>query len=230
MAEGANSPVQARVAMSAEQTLGAYERRASLQNLELSSYSATSRIRAELPGTRQSGELELQRSYAAPRSLKFRVVRFAGDTFVKKNVIVRLLQSEVDHLQKDDPSLTALTALNYKFSSKGRSEVNGREVQVFQVKPRRKEVGLFKGRIYLDAYTGTLVRSEGGMVKSPSVFIKSLAFVQDYADFGNFTFPVHLHSVAKTRILGPAIVDVDERDYQPVASSVESSASIAPSL
>jgi len=122
------------------------------------SYSATSRIRAHLPSTQQWGELELEQSYSAPRSLQFQAFQFVGDKFVKTNVIASFLQSELDYVQKDDSVRTALTTSNYEFSTKGSTMVDGRRVHVFRVKPRHKYVGLFKGRIYPDAATGTLVR------------------------------------------------------------------------
>src|SRR2546422_7819697 len=46
----------------------------------------------------RSGEYELRRHYAAPRTLEFKPLHFTGDGFVKNNVITRLLQSEVDHI------------------------------------------------------------------------------------------------------------------------------------
>lgn len=207
--------------MAPELAMQAYERRVALQTTELASYSSTTLIRAQLPDTAQSGEFELRRHYAAPRTLLFKAVHFTGDGFVKSNVITRLLKSEVDHVQKDDTSLTAVTTANYKFSYKGTSQAEGRLVHVYQVKPRKKRVGLFKGRIYLDAHTGSLVRTEGSMVKSPSFFVKKIEFVQDYADFGSFTFPVRLHSEVSARLIGRAVVDVYQSDYQPVASTTE---------
>jgi len=207
--------------MAPELAMQAYERRAALQTMELASYSSTTLIRAQLPDTAQSGEFELRRHYAAPRTLLFKAVHFSGDGFVKSNVITRLLKSEVDHVQKDDTSLTAVTTANYKFSYKGTSQAEGRLVHVYQVKPRKKRVGLFKGRIYLDAHTGSLVRTEGSMVKSPSFFVKKIEFVQDYADFGSFTFPVRLHSEVSARLIGRAVVDVYQSDFQAVASTTE---------
>ncbi|PYX92712.1 MAG: hypothetical protein DMG71_17320, partial [Acidobacteria bacterium] len=102
------------------------------------------------------------------------------------------MQSEVDHVQKDDPALTAISSANYKFSYKATPMIEGRMMHVYQVKPRKKRVGLFRGRIYLDAYTGSLLYATGSIVKSPSFFIKKIEFVQQYADFGSFTFPVHI--------------------------------------
>jgi hypothetical protein len=85
--------------MGPELALQVYRNRTSMQTEQLSSYSATSVIRAQLPETQQSGEYELQRHYSAPRSLAFRAVRFTGDNFVKSNVILRILQSEATHVR-----------------------------------------------------------------------------------------------------------------------------------
>jgi hypothetical protein len=210
--------------MAPELALQVCRGRSVIQAEQLASYSATTVIRAQLPDTSQSGEYEVQQHYSAPRTLAFKALRFTGDAFVKTNVIVRLLQSEVEHLQKDDPELNAISPANYKFSYKGTSQLDGRTVHAYQLKPRQKRAGLFKGRIYVDAYSGSLVRAEGRPVKSPSLFIKKIDFVQDYADIGLFTFPVHIHSEASARIVGRAIVDVYQRDYQPVANTVANTA------
>jgi hypothetical protein len=206
--------------MAPELALQVCRGRSQVQAEQLASYSATTLIRAQLPDTSQFGEYEVQQHYLAPRTLAFKALRFTGDAFVKANVITRLLQSEVDHVQKDDPALNAISPGNYRFSYKGTSQLEGRQVHVYQLKPRQKRAGLFKGRIYVDAYTGSLVRVEGRPVKSPSLFIKKIDFVQDYADIGPFTFPVHIHSEATARIVGRAIVDVYQRDYQPVTNAV----------
>jgi hypothetical protein len=205
--------------MSPELALSTYQQRAVHQAAELAGYSAITVIRAELPQTSQQGEFELQRKFEAPHTLQFKPVQFKGDGFVKSNVITRLLQSEVDHVQKDDPAVTAISPANYKFSYKGATMVSERMVHVFQVKPHKKRVGLFKGRIYLDAHTGTLVRAEGSLVKSPSFFVKHIEFLQDFADVQSFTLPIRMHSEAKARLVGRTIVDIVHRDYQPVPVS-----------
>src|SRR5271170_1203390 len=206
--------------MAPELALQVCRGRSVIQAEQLAAYSATTLIRAQLLDTSQYGEYEVQQHYLAPRTLAFKAVRFTGDSFVKTNVITRLLQSEVDHAQKDDPALNAISPANYKFSYKGTNELQGRIDHIYQLKPRQKREGLFKGRIYVDAYSGSLVRAEGRPVKSPSLFIKKVDFVQDYADVGAFTFPVHVHSEAVARIVGRAIVDIYQHDYQPVPNTV----------
>ena len=207
--------------MAPEFALQVFEGHAAMQSAGLAGYSATTLIYAQLPATSQYGEYELQRHNSAPRTLVFKALRFTGDTFVKSNVIARLLQQEVDHVQKDDPALTAISSANYKFSYKGTADLAGRGVYVFHIKPRQKRAGLFKGKIYLDVYTGTLARAEGKLVKSPSFFVKKIEFVQDYADIESFTFPVHTHSEAQTRVVGRAVVDIYQRDYQLVSATAQ---------
>lgn len=216
--------------MSPELTLATYQQRSTQQSAALASYSAVTVIHAELPDTSQQGEFELQRKFQAPHTLQFTPVHFTGDGFVKSNVITRLLQSEVDHVEKDDPSVTAISPANYKFSYKGATRVGDRLVHIYQVKPHKKRPGLFKGRVYLDAHTGALVRAEGSVVKSPSFFVKHIEFVQEYAEVQSFTLPVHVHSEAKARIVGRTIVDIVHRDYQPIPVPATQTAQQVPAL
>jgi hypothetical protein len=201
--------------MAPELALDTYFQRSQRQTMQLGAYTAKTVIEADLPSTAQHGEFELMRSFSAPNSLKFQPVRFEGDGFVKSNVIVRMLQSETSHVEKNLAQTTALTDSNYKFTFKGDDQIGGRVVHVYAVKPREKRVGLFKGHVSIDVTTGSLVRAQGEFVKSPSVFIKKIEFVQDFTDVGGFTLPVHMHSVADTRVYGKAIVEVDNRGYQP---------------
>src|SRR6266481_3285804 len=151
--------------MSAELTMARFQRRSAIQSGELASYSETCVIYVELPDTSQHGEYEVQRMFTAPRTLLFKPIRFMGDKFVEVNVIARLLQSEVDHVEKGDVVETAISPTNYKLSYKGQTEFEGQVVHVFQVRPHKKRAGLFKGQIYLEAHTGSLLRAEGRIVK-----------------------------------------------------------------
>ena len=112
--------------MGPELALEIYQRRAVWQSASLASYSVSTVIEAELPYQSQKGRYELQRTYSAPHTLKFKAVSFTGDGFVKTNVIHRLMQSEVDHVEKEQGPDTAITSRNYKFNYKGVKEIEGR--------------------------------------------------------------------------------------------------------
>jgi hypothetical protein len=201
--------------LSPDVALATYERGLQQQSADLAGYTATTVIDAALPDSAQKAEFELERRYSSPSSLEFTPLRSSGDKFVKNNVIARLLQSEVEHVQRREQAQTAITSANYKFSYKGTLQIDGIAAHVYDAKPRQKRVGLFKGKIFVDAATGTLLRAQGKIVKSPSFFIKRIEFVQDYAAIDGFTLPTHLHSEAQARIIGKTIVDITHRDYQP---------------
>ena len=208
-----------------ESALQVFQRRSQQQRLAAVEYSDTTIIHADLPDTSQSGEYELRRRYVAPKTLEFKPVRYSGDSFVKTNIMIRLLQSEVDHVTKEDGAQTAITSDNYKFKHKFTMSGEGHTTYVYDVKPRKKRPGLFKGRIWVDASTGALRRAEGTLVKSPSFFIKRLDFVQDYEELDGMVLPTHLHSVSKVRIIGRAVVDIFHRDY--TASNLTSATEVA---
>lgn len=198
-----------------ELALQLFMERSASQSQRLVEYTDETVITAELPQTSQRGEYELVRNYSSqPRSLSFKSVKFTGDKFVKNNVITRLLQSEVDHVQKGDPAASAISETNYKISYKGTEDIDGLQVHVYQLKPRRKDPNLFKGKIYVDVRTGSLRRAEGTVSKSPSFFIRKIEFVQDFADIDGVTVPVEMRSTTKARIIGKAIISIFHRGYQ----------------
>ncbi len=207
-------PPAAPPRMAPELALETYEARMRAQTAELAAYSDTTVMTADLTDTQQHAEYELTRQFAAPGSLRFTPLAFHGDTFVKSNVLLRMLQAEVDHVSKRRLGQTAISEENYKFSLKAVEDVDGHNCYVFQVKPRQKRVGLFKGKVYIDSYTGTLRRAEGSIVKSPSWWIKKIEFVQDFDDVGNFILPVRLHSVNRVRMLGRTVVDIAHSNYR----------------
>ena len=199
--------------MAPELALVTFGQRADHQLNELPSYTAVTRVSAELPQSNQSAVFELERHYSAPKTLQFVPVQFSGDDFVKRNVINRVLQQEVDNIGKQDGAQTAISERNYKFTYKGEEEIAGRAVHVYQVKPRANLPGLFKGHVYLDVRSGALLRAEGKLAKSPSFFIKKIDFVTDYADLAGFSVPIRIHSEADARIVGRVVMDIATTGY-----------------
>ena len=124
---------------------------------------------------------------------------------IKNDVIVRYLTGEK---QSQDIAQMALTPKNYKFKYKGEAERNGYMVHVFQVSPRKKMVGLYKGELWVDARTYLPVREAGRFVKNPSVFLKKIEFVRDYEIKDGVAFPHHIESRVDTRFWGPANMSI----------------------
>ncbi len=79
--------------------------------------------------------------------------------------------------------------------------------------PKKKAVGLFKGQIWIDAASGMPVREIGQFVKTPSVFLKKIAFVRDYEIRNGIAFPSHIQSTVDTRIVGRAELQIDFSNF-----------------
>jgi hypothetical protein len=81
------------------------------------------------------------------------------------------------------------------------------------ITPRKKAVGLFKGQIWIDAASGMPVREVGQFVKTPSVFLKKIAFVRDYEIRNGIAFPSHIQSTVDTRIVGRAELEINFSNF-----------------
>ncbi len=172
-------------------------------------------IEASVPKLNQHGHLTALRKISDVGKITYRVLGFQGDNTIKKEVIARYLQAEQQG--QDDKSLT-LSPANYKFKLKGKKVAsNGSDVYVFQVSPRRKRMGLFKGEVWLDAQSYLPVFEKGRLVRNPSVFFRQVDFERDFAIQNGSAVPAHMSSVINTRLVGK--VNLSVAYSSPVASN-----------
>jgi hypothetical protein len=164
-------------------------------------------ISADLPKLHKTGRMSALRMISRVGKISYKMLGFSGDDTVKKDVIARYLTAETE-TQKDN-SQYAITPLNYKFKYKGYLEQSGQQIYLFDLKPRKKRVGLFKGELWLDAKTFMPVREEGEFVKNPSVFLKKVEFIRDYEIQDGVAIPKRIESKVDTRIVGRADITID---------------------
>jgi hypothetical protein len=200
--------------MSPEQALRTYQERALRQVTTLARYSDKTTIEVEIPAMAVKGQCSLRRTFSVPQSLTYTEVNFVGDTFVKTDVIYRLLESDVERVGKNTMPKVAILESNYRFSYEGVEDLNGHPLYAFALRPYRKDASLFKGKIFIDPQTGHITRAAGRLSKSPSWWIKRIDFIQDYADVGDFTMPAQIRSVTQARIAGRVVVDIRHTEYE----------------
>jgi hypothetical protein len=107
-----------------------------------------------------------------------------------------------------DRSKIAITTENYKFKYKGQKERDGRMTYVYEVNPRQKREGLFKGEVWVDADTALTVVESGRFVKSPSVFLKKVHFTREYTVQDGVPVPKAMQTSIETRFWGLAELDI----------------------
>lgn len=202
-----------------DQILGSYLAVSRAQSDRLKGSTAEISIEAEIPRLQKKGRLSALRRISRLGRITYDILRFEGDNSVKNNVIARYLSAELKVRESGDASLSIVPA-NYKFSYKGARELEGRLAHLFELKPRVKRKGLFKGFLWLDTETYLPVRESGRFVKNPSIFIKKVQFTRDYQVQDGVAVVARLETAVETRVAGPARMTVQYSDYRFEPSSV----------
>ena len=167
-------------------------------------------IDAKLPALEKHGKLQALRMISRLGQITYKALGFSGDSTVKQEVIARYLAAESE---ARDFGTIAISPANYKFRYAGRIVNHGRSMQILEVTPRKKAVGLFKGELWVDSQTGMPVRESGEFVKSPSVFLKKIVFIRDYEMHDGVSFPCHIESTVETRIVGRAELQISFKNF-----------------
>lgn len=165
------------------------------------------KLNAKLPRLGKQGVLLALRRISSFGKITYNALGFSGDNMIKNEVIARYLALDA---QGSD---VALTPANYKFKLKGLAYHSGRQVYLFQVAPRKKAVGLFRGELWLDAATAMPVHQAGRFVKNPSMFLKKVEFVQDYELQDGVAIPKHFQGTADMRLVGRAELSIDFSNF-----------------
>ncbi len=174
---------------------------------------------AKLPKLKKEGKLTAWRVISKVGSVRYIVDKFVGDNSVKKDVIARYMAAEQQAQQDATPTSTAITPDNYKFKYKGLKEIAGRSAHVYELNPRKKRVGLFKGELWVDAETFLPLLETGRFVKSPSIFLKKVEFVREYEIANGRAIPKHIESHVDTRLWGRADLTINFRNLTTVADN-----------
>jgi hypothetical protein len=203
------------------------------QNALLSQKDAVKNVEMEvlmegkIPRLKKEGKMSALKRVSAVGGVTWKLLGFWGDDTVKKEVMARYMQaeqeaangnSEKSNSEKSDSEKSkkediGITPDNYNFKYKGLNERNNRQVHIFELKPKHKRLGLFKGELWLDPETCLPVREAGRLVKNPSVFIKKMEFVRDYEIRDGVAYLKRMESQTQTRIVGKAELNIE---YAPV--------------
>lgn len=169
-------------------------------------------MEASIPKLKKQGRLSALRRISTLGKITYKVLGFSGDDTVKKEVMARYMTAEVEAAQGQREKI-GITPENYNFKYKGRNLRDQREVHIFELKPKQKRLGLFKGELWIDAATFLPVREQGQLVKNPSVFIKKMEFAREYQILDGVAWLTHLESRTDTRIVGRAELYINYTNF-----------------
>jgi hypothetical protein len=129
---------------------------------------------------------------------RYRIAAEGGSDYIRGHVFRETLEAERRMWQSGAAGRAALTPANYVFEE--RAGADG--LAAIAVRPRRKDVLLFDGIIFLRPEDGELVRAEGLLSKAPSFWTRHVQITRWYGRFAGVRMPTALESVANVRIAG----------------------------
>lgn len=129
----------------------------------------------------------------------YTIVNESGSEYILGKVLRPILETEARVLASGDPSRAALTVENYDITG---GELAGQGLVKLFAKPRRKDVSLIDGAVFVTRDDSDLVRIEGRMAKNPSFWTTRVNLVRYYDRVGGVRVPVRLDSTASIRFAG----------------------------
>jgi hypothetical protein len=172
-------------------------------------------IEARLPRLQKTGTFQALRRVTQLGKITYDGMRFVGDNMIKRDVIARYLTAETTVTSKEENGSEnglehslAITPENYRFQYRGMADRDGRWAYVFQLTPKKRRVGLFRGELWIDAQSYLPVRESGQFVRNPSIFLRRMEFVRDYEILNGVSVPVRIESSVETRIVGRAEMSI----------------------
>ena len=169
------------------------------QGLKQHPYRAVRHLEAQ-NGSRK-GWMDAITEYSPSTGFRYDVIAEGGSDYIRSKVLKPVLDGEREVMVQGEIARSLLTPSNYAF------QANGIDADGFAnvlLSPRRKEPALVSGMMALTPTDGALVRLQGRLAKSPSVWLKNVDIVRTYARLNGSVVPVALESKAQVRLFGEA--------------------------
>ncbi|HUQ95204.1 MAG TPA: hypothetical protein VM120_26240 [Bryobacteraceae bacterium] len=210
-----------------QEILNKYVQATQVQQQVLRGITMKVNIVAELPRLQKKGTMIALRTISRVGRTTYEALGFEGDNTIKQQLIARYLAAETDASNHRAPPITPEF---YKFKYKGLLEREGQQVHLFQLSPKKKAVGTFKGELWLDKQTCLPLRESGRLSRNPSLFIKTFDFVRRYEIRDGIAYPKQTLGTVVTRIWGKAEMNVDYSNYDKLPTDAAESTTVDDAL
>ena len=134
----------------------------------------------------------------ASGAFTYEVAAEGGSGYIRKRVFRAALDAEQKMWRDGDPQRADLNASNYVFQDHGAAE----GLASLAITPRRKDVLLIDGWVFVKQEDGDLVRIEGRLSKNPSFWTRRVEIVRRYERLAGVRVPTEVESVARILIAG----------------------------
>ena len=162
-------------------------------------YRALRRLEANNPHFHQSAWMLVWTEYDHANGFRYQIVDEGGSGYIRSKVLRAALEGEQKIWANREPQKASFTHENYEFD---RSTAAADGLASVAVKPRRKDVLLVEGAIFVQPSDGELARIEGKLSKAPSIWTRRVDVVRRYERKGGVRVPISIESVAHVLVAG----------------------------
>jgi hypothetical protein len=138
-------------------------------------------------------------AFVPPDSKKYTIQQTNGSGL--GGMIVRRMLANEAEVTKDYAS-TDFSPDNYGFRFIREEDVSGQRCYVLELLPRRKDIHLLRGNVWVDANTYLPRRFEGELAKAPSWWVRDVRVAFVYGKVGGMWLQTASEASANVRILG----------------------------
>jgi len=183
-AQGTVSPLQRFLARGEEPTV---------------EYRALRHLEAHNAKFNQSAWMTAWTEYDHVNGFRFTIVAEGGSSYIRSKVLRAALEGEQKIWANHEPQNASFTNDNYMFDA---GELAPDGLASVNVKPRRKDLLLVEGSIFVQPSDGDLARIEGKLSKTPSFWTRRVDVVRRYQRLAGVRVPISIESVAHVLIAG----------------------------
>src|SRR4029077_4857091 len=175
-------------------------------------YRALRRLEAHNPKFNHSGWMAAWTEYDHANGFRFTIVGEGGSGYIRTKVLRAALEGEQKIWADREPQKASFNHDNYVFDD-GAGAADG--LASVGVKPKRKDVLLVEGAIFVQPSDGELSRIEGKLSKTPSFWTRRVDVVRRYERKAGVRVPISIESVAHVLIAGRSTFKMTY-DYQTI--------------
>jgi hypothetical protein len=143
---------------------------------------------------------------------RYQIVDEGGSDYIRTRVFRETLETERRLTAPGAAAKAALTPANYVFEERAAGDEG---LAQLAIRPRRRDVLLLNGAIFLRPDDAELVRMEGEMAKPPSFWTRQVWIVRRFDRLGGVRLPISVEATADVRFAGRSTFRM-EYEYESV--------------
>lgn len=131
-----------------------------------------------------------------------------------EQVVRRILEQEVEAASHGNQAQAALSRDNYNFNYVGEATLDRQPCYVLELSPKRKEINLVSGKVWIDQRSFLVRQIEGEVAKTPSWWLKKVRVKLTFADLDGVWLQTGMEAVADVRVVGTHTLTSRILDYR----------------